>query len=202
MLATKSRRARPKYGYKPRQDGVAAVEFALVVIVFFTIVFGIMEIARALYMFNTLAEVTRSAARAAASTSFKDANALDLARKRAVFNETSGELPFGAPITYKNIRIEYLYLPLKATDLQLIPAGALPSCPAQNRRNCIIDPNSASCIRAVQARICEEGQAAGACTPVTFVPLISLIKLPLKLPTSLTIVSTETLGYRAGDPCS
>ena len=45
-----------------RQRGVAAVEFALVVIIFLTLLFGIIELARSMYVFNTLKEVTRRAA--------------------------------------------------------------------------------------------------------------------------------------------
>jgi hypothetical protein len=179
---------------------VAAVEFAIVATVFFMMVFGIIEIARAMYMFNTLSEVTRNAARAAANISFIDDDALNAARKRAVFSAVKGELPFGSPITYENVRIEYMYLGSKAISLELITA--MPSCPARNRLNCMNNPNSSSCIRAVQARICKETAKTGACTPVTFQPIISLIDLPLKLPTSPTIVNAETLGYRTGDtPC-
>jgi hypothetical protein len=185
---------------RSNQDGVAAVEFAIVVIVFLIVVFGILEIARAMYMFNTLPEVTRRAARAAANISFNDVAALNLARKRAVLDEASGILPLGNPITYENIRFEYLYLPSKAPELKPIPS--MPSCPAKNRLNCMADPNSTSCIRAVQASVCQEGQGGSSCTPVNYQPLFPLINLPLTLPTSKTIVATETLGYKTGDlPC-
>jgi hypothetical protein len=188
---------------KPHQDGVAAIEFGLVAMVFFLIVFGIIEFARAMYMFNTLPEVTRRVAHAAAGISFADGEALDLARKRAVFNETKGTLLLGDPITYQNIRIEYLYLPARTSELQPIPAGAMPHCPTQNRINCANDPNGTSCIRAVKASICNAGGNGDACTAVTYRPLIPLIPLPLKLPMSLTIVGADTLGYRAGDaPCT
>lgn len=186
---------------RPKQGGATAVEFALVVIIFFLIVFGIIEIARLMYMFNTLAEVTRRAARAATNIAFTDQPALDLARKQAVLDEQSGALPFGQPITFQHIRIEYLYLgPMGGgQELQIIPAGSMPSSPAQNRLNCMTDPDGMNCIRAVQARICLEGTAAGACTPVPYQTLVPLIRLPVRLPTSLTIVKAETLGFRTGD---
>lgn len=200
MSATKSRQIKPGR----RQDGVAAVEFALVIIPFLIVVFGIMEIARAMYMFNTLAEVTRRAAHAAANASFKDDDALETVRKHAVFDEASGTLPFGAPVTYRNIRIEYLKLRNKALELEIITPSALPSCPAKNRLNCMKDPNSATetCIRAVQARVCQEGQSGDTCTPMRYQTIFPFIYLPLDLPTSLTTVTAETLGYRTGDlPC-
>lgn len=202
MSAINSRKAKFGIKHRSKQDGVAAVEFAVVAILFFLIVFAIIEFARAMYMYNTMAEVTRRAAHAAANISFTDPDALDLARKQAVLDETNGNLPFGSPITYKNIRIEYLSLPSKKSALQIIPPGSMPSCPATNRVTCMTDLNGSDCIRAVQARICQEKTNTGTCTPVRYRSLISLIPLPLQLPTSLTIASAETLGYRTGDtPC-
>ncbi len=200
MPATKFYRGKPRRN----QEGVAAVEFALVIIVFLLVVFGILEFARALYMINTLAEVTRRAAHSAANISFKDDDALDLARKHAVFDDVDGALPFGVPITYRNIRIEYLKLRYKSPELEIITSAALPTCPARNRLNCMKDPNSTTetCIRAVQARICQEGQNGDTCTPVQYQTIFPLISLPISLPTSLTTVPAETLGYRTGDiPC-
>lgn len=186
---------------KAKQHGTAAVEFALVVGMFLLLVFGIMEFARLMYMFNTLAEVTRSAARAATNLSFTDTDALNLARKQAVLNEQTGVLPFGSPVTWQQVRIEYLYLGPKGggLELQLIPTGSMPGSPAQNKVNCMTDPNGTNCIRAVQARICREGTAAGACTAIPYQPIMPLINLQIALPISLTIVNAETLGYRTGD---
>ena len=48
-----------------RGRGAAAVEFALVSLVFFTILFGAMEMGRLMYYWNTAAEVTRLGARMA-----------------------------------------------------------------------------------------------------------------------------------------
>jgi Flp pilus assembly protein TadG len=48
-----------------RQSGVAAVEFALLAIFFFSLLIGIMEMARVLFYVNTAAEVTRLGARMA-----------------------------------------------------------------------------------------------------------------------------------------
>lgn len=199
MSATDPHETKCRVKHRSRQDGVAAVEFAIVASLFFMIVFGIIEFARAMYVYNTMAEVTRRAAHAAANTSFTDTDALDLARKRAVFDETNGNLPFGSPITYKNVRIEYLSLPPKKYALEIIPSSSMPSSPARNKVTCMTDLNGSSCIRAVQARICQEETNTGACTPVEYQSLISFINLPISLPTSLTIVSAETLGYATGD---
>ena len=47
------------------QRGVAAVEFALIASLFFTLLIGIIEFSRVLFYWNTAAEVTRLAARTA-----------------------------------------------------------------------------------------------------------------------------------------
>lgn len=48
-----------------RQSGVAAVEFALVAVMFFTLLFGIMEIGRLIFYWNSAVEATRVGARTA-----------------------------------------------------------------------------------------------------------------------------------------
>lgn len=52
-------------GQHRRQEGVAAVEFALVAVILFTLLLGIMEMGRILFMMNTTAEATRLGARLA-----------------------------------------------------------------------------------------------------------------------------------------
>lgn len=47
------------------QRGVAAVEFAIIAIILFTLLFGIMEFGRVLFMMNTTTEATRLGARLA-----------------------------------------------------------------------------------------------------------------------------------------
>lgn len=51
---------------KRKQNGAATVEFALVALVFFTMVLAIMEFGRILFAFNSAAEATRFGARVAA----------------------------------------------------------------------------------------------------------------------------------------
>jgi Flp pilus assembly protein TadG len=48
-----------------QQRGVAAVEFALIASIFFTLLFGVMEMGRILFYMNSAAEVTRLGARVA-----------------------------------------------------------------------------------------------------------------------------------------
>lgn len=60
-----SNRYRIRRARAQRSRGAAAVEFALVSLVFFTILFGAMEMGRLMFYWNTAAEVTRLGARMA-----------------------------------------------------------------------------------------------------------------------------------------
>jgi Flp pilus assembly protein TadG len=51
---------------KNRQGGLTTVEFAIIAAVFFLVLFGVIEIGRALFVWNTLTEATRRGARVAA----------------------------------------------------------------------------------------------------------------------------------------
>lgn len=185
------------------QKGAFAVEFALVVILFFTLLFGVIELARLIYLWNTLQEVTRNAARSAAYTDFRDAAAKDLIRQHAIFRTSGGKLVLGDPVTDGHVRIDYMTLGRSADGtLTMTPIAdvSLPACPTRNRVICTADPSNPSCIRFVRVRICKPGGGSN-CDPVPYAPLVPLIRFPsLMLPTSTTIVQAETLGYRAGQP--
>ena len=93
-----------------RQAGVAAVEFSLVAIIFFTLVFATLELARVEYLLNTLVEVTRRAATAAANVDYTDSTALERVRAYAVFRNSSGPLVLGEPVISDHVKIDYLWL--------------------------------------------------------------------------------------------
>jgi hypothetical protein len=192
---------------KLRQTGVAAVEFAIVAVIFLTFVFGLLEVIRVMYVINTLQEVTRRAASGAAITDFHDDSALTRIRANAVFRDTPGPLLLADPITDANVTIEYLSVS-KGSDgsMSLKPITSLPSCPARNRLNCLSDPYGGSCIRAVRARVCASSDTSGGCTPVGYKSLFSIIGLGpaiSELLTAPTIVPAGSLGYNVGSmPCS
>jgi Flp pilus assembly protein TadG len=75
MSAANARAARCR-PVRNAQSGVAAVEFAVVAAIVLMFMFRVMELARSMYMFNTLQEVTRWAATAAANAAFKDVAAM------------------------------------------------------------------------------------------------------------------------------
>jgi Flp pilus assembly protein TadG len=187
------RPARPRTS----QAGTAAVEFALTAIVFFLFVFGILEVARVMYVYNTLQEVTRRAAAAAVNVYPTNTAAIAQLKQDAVFRSSSGELVLGPPVTDSHVRIEYL-----AYDLSVIPTSSLPTCAADNQQICMANPHSASCIHFVQVRVCDPDKP-NACVATQSKGMFPLVSFPITLPTAPTISPIETLGYTQGvAPCS
>lgn len=202
MWAIDRRQHRPRHRPGVKQKGVAAVEFALLASVFFLLLFGILEIARALYLINTLQEVTRRAAAMAANSRF-DADTLNTIRQQALFTDVNGNLALGAPITPAYLKIDYLSLSRDSTTgaLTAQPASPMPTCPASNMLNCLTNPYGPSCVRLVRVRICDpNGQDE--CTAVPYQTLFPLVNLSLlKLPRSETVVPAQSLGYTGSMPC-
>jgi hypothetical protein len=187
---------------KIHQTGVAAVEFSLVVIIFLTLVFATLELARVEYLVNTLMEVTRRAAANATNVDFNDTTALQRVQADAVFRNSSGPLVLGDPVTAANVVIDYLSVDKTTMDLKHV--SALPSCPAQNRWNCVADPNADNCIRFVRARVCASADGSGNCQPLSYQMMFPFFDLSgMSLPAAETIVPAGALGYKVGSmPCS
>lgn len=200
MQATNSR-ARASKAPLAHQAGTAAVEFALLAAIFFTFVFGIIEIARIMFVYNTLQEVTRRAAAEAVSVFPNSATALNEAKRKAVFRSTEGELVLADPVSDKHVRIDYLALtrdPVTGNlTLSEIPPFSWPASAARNRELCMSDPNAPTCIRFVRARICDTGDS-GQCAPVHLRMLLPLVDLSVPLPNGETIAIAESLGYVQG----
>jgi len=199
MQATK----RPSSGRlgRPRQQGLAAVEFAIVAIIFFTLFFGVVEMARMMYICNTLQEVTRRAAELAVNADFSDGAALQNIREAAVFRSSRGELMFAQPISDAHVKIDFLAITRDGAALALTPVQSLPESPEQNQQICMMDANDPRCIRIVRVRICQPGDGS-TCEAVPYQPLVSLIPIPVLLhfPVSTTTSVAETLGRSAGLP--
>lgn len=181
-----------------RQRGAAAVEFAMLASMFLALVFGMLEVARMMYLFSTLQEVTRRAAAMAVNEAF-DQGTQDSIRRRAVFPDREGNLVLGNPVTPAHLRLDYLSLSRNAAGvLSMTPVSPLPASPAANRLNCMADPYGASCIRFVRVQICQPDGAA-LCTSVPYRMLFPLIDFSgLKLPRSTTTAPAQTMGYTAG----
>lgn len=171
--------------------GSAAIEFALVAVVFFSFVFGTLELARALFLWSTITEVISRTARAASMTNPSDAAAMGLMSQNAMLRNSVGKLPLGGPIDSTYLRIDYL-----ARD-QATRVTVLPPCPVQNLINCANDANGASCIRFVRVSLCMPGTD---CDPVPYAPMVALGALSafnFNFPRFTTIVAAQTLGLPA-----
>jgi hypothetical protein len=154
------------------QRGTAAVEFALIAMVFFTLLLGIIEFGRVLYVWNTVQEVTRHAAREAVVSWENEAETI---KSLALFGGAS--LPAGAEITVDNINIEYLNL----------SGGVITNLPDDATANvqACADKDPVSCIAFVRVSL-----------QATYVPMIGLFTfLSIDLPASTVVMPAESLGY-------
>jgi hypothetical protein len=205
MSENNRKRKRPS---RPRmsQTGAFAVEFALVVALFLAFLFCVIEMARVMYLWNTLQEVTRRAASVAVNTDFSNASANNSVRQFAIFRNSPGGLIFGDPVTDAFIHIDYMSLaiaPDGRLTLHPMSSGELPSSPARNMVTCTADGNSPNCVRFVRVRICAPSSDFNSCDPVQYKPLLPLVPaLQITLPPSTTIAKAETLGYEPGRPLS
>lgn len=182
-------------------SGSVLVELAVTLPFFLLFMYAMLECARIMYLWNTLQDSARVAARAAAIADFSDPAAQAALRRRALFRDTAGALPLGDPVDASYLRIEYLWQDA-AGALQPIAQAGMPASPAHNLYNCARDPNGSGCIRFVRASICLPA-VTGRCAPVPYQPLFPLAPLDwagLSLPTSTSLARAEALGYRAGAP--
>lgn len=172
---------------KYQQRGVAAVEFAIIATVLFIVLFGILEFGRLFYIFNSVQEVTRRAAREAVVRGHTKADQ-DEAINLALFG--AGSLPAGAIINTSKVKIEYLNRAM----------GPIATPPADNIEECLTA--STSCIAFVRVSI----------TDVTYDPMVSLfsgiditsfpfnenpikIDFRIPIPASTVTMPAESMGY-------
>ena len=188
---------------RQRQAGVFAVEFAMTAGVFFMFLFALLEVARAVYLWNLVPEITRRAARAAAVADFSNAARLQAVRAQAVLRAAPGRLPLGGAISDAYVRIDYLSQSAGGGGAPAaLPVGVMPACPQRNRINCLENPHGASCIRFVRAQLCVPG-TAGSCERVPYRPILPMLgKLftagtrAVSLPSGVTVAVAESLGYQ------
>jgi hypothetical protein len=182
---------------RTKQAGSVAVEFSLVAVIFFTVMFATLELARVEYLLNALVEVTRRAATAAANVDYRDISKLQHVQANAVFRDSAGPLALGAPVTSDNIMIDYLWLSSVDWDVQHI--STLPASPAANRLNCMTNPHADTCIRFVRARVCMSMDTSGECERLPYQMAFPFLDLSgMKLPLAETIVPAGSLGATSG----
>ncbi|MFL6709585.1 MAG: TadE/TadG family type IV pilus assembly protein [Massilia sp.] len=179
-----------------RQAGATIVEFALLMGMFFLVMFSIIEIARVMFIFNAVYDGTRRAASAASVTDPADTAALAQIRQGAVYRTSAGTLALSPEIRDDAIRIDYLWME-KGTDgnFTLKPISSGSSWNAnQNRKQCVIDPYSADCARFVRVRLCDPA-VASSCDPVQFKTLTTLLPFTLPINFSTTITPLQSSGF-------
>ncbi|MDD5265890.1 MAG: TadE/TadG family type IV pilus assembly protein [Methylococcales bacterium] len=71
------------------QKGAAMVEFAMIALLFFALLFGIIEFGRAFFVYNTLVEATRRGARVAAVCP-ASADAITMVQQATIFDSAPG----------------------------------------------------------------------------------------------------------------
>jgi Flp pilus assembly protein TadG len=86
------------------QSGTTTVEFAIIGTVVMTVLFGVIELSRALFVMNALAEVTRRGARVATVCPVSD----PAGARAAVFADGDGRSTVVTGLTTGNVVIEYL----------------------------------------------------------------------------------------------
>lgn len=173
--------------YDP-QHGAAIVEFALVALIFFTLVLGIMEFGRMLFIWNTVQEVTRRAARTAVVSDFN--TEVDAIKRSAIFQGGSSGtayLPAGAEITNATIQINYL-------NGSLAAASPLPLDPADNLSACNDATRTGSCIQFVEACVATNGDCTGFITYIPMAGLIGSLLPTMYIPVSSVVMPAESLG--------
>src|SRR2546427_10241413 len=119
------------------QRGAATVEFALIAIVFFLALLGIMEFGRLMYIWNTTQEVTRHAAREAVVRNFSAAEIAAIQRESIFRGGSTGTayLPAGVEITNTSVKIVYLTVDAGG-NRGAITVGNMPADPADNISAC------------------------------------------------------------------
>lgn len=157
-----------------RQRGAAAVEFAIISLLFFTVLFAILEFGRMLYVYNTMQEVTRRGAREAVVRWIDQTAAI---KTLALFGGAT--MPAGAEVTANNITIKYLK---KNGD----EVTALPADPGDNLSACADATRSDNCIYSVSVSI----------DNVTYSPMVGMFNfLAINLPASVVTMHAESLGF-------
>ncbi|MFT5532868.1 MAG: hypothetical protein ACI8WM_002076 [Burkholderiaceae bacterium] len=159
---------------RSKQHGVATVEFALIAIIFFTMLFAILEFGRMMYVFNSTQEVTRRGAREAV---VRWIDQMDAVKTLALFGGTS--LPAGAELAASNIKIEYLKKNGSVvTSFPVDPSDNLSACGDITRAD--------NCIFSVRVSIVN----------LTYKPMVSLFNfLSIALPSSSSTMHAESMGF-------
>jgi hypothetical protein len=171
------------------QRGAAAVECAIVGMAFITLLFALLDITRAVYMWSMLSNVTRMVARAAIVTAPTTAALKPAVVKAIVAGADGKSTAFGVDVTVDTIQVKFL-------TFDFNPIGTPPASGNANIASCTANPAGAACARFVQVQVCKAGTD---CSRLEFKPALPFLPTIL-VPTFLTILPVQSLGCT--DPCA
>lgn len=163
-----------------RQRGSAVVELAIISILFFGLLFGIIEFGRLFYVYNSVQEVTRRAARIGVVVWVQNINDPVEITAPALFYADSW--PAGAEISSDKLKVSYL-----KSDFTPISALRIPVSAESNVLECLYPTGNFDCIAFVKVSI------AGA----FYRPMMGLFSdyLNVPIPESSVIMPAESMGY-------
>src|SRR5262245_24449259 len=109
MPAAEAKTMKSKKRIEKSEKGQTLLEFALVTLIFFILLFGIIEFGRALWTWNTIVQATRAGARYAVA---ETPTSSDIEIKKVVAsndpNATSSSTPVVPGLTETNVSVRYL----------------------------------------------------------------------------------------------
>ena len=165
-----------------RQRGVAAVEFALLsLFVFFPLLLALIEVSRYMFLYNTIQEVKRRAAREASIRWISSADQ-NIIKRKAMFGRSN--VPAGPEITADKISITYWNA--SGSEVTTAPLDA-----GDNMSACNDALRTLQCIYAVKVEIDD----------VDFQPwiapsgLFNSDTLKITMPRSTVYMPAESLGF-------
>lgn len=165
------------------QRGVASVEFALIAVMFFTLLFGIIEFGRLLFSINSVQEVTRRAAREQTVRWVTDRTAV---QREAVLRPGSGGNFPGIP-DVDDTKVQLGFYNTYSDAVSGTNSIEAVSDPLENFNNCYW--SETNCIRFIRATLTE---ADG--LPVRFNSIVPFMPDSFVLPRSTVIMPAEALG--------
>jgi hypothetical protein len=169
--------------HSPRQCGVASVEFALIAVIFFSLLFGIIEFGRLLFSINSVQEVTRRAAREQAVRWVTDSTAVQ--REAVLQPDGGGNFPGIPDIDNTKVQLGFYNTYANAVSGTNPVEGV--GDPLENFNNCYWGlPN---CIRFIRATLTETDGS-----PVRFNSIVPFMSDSFVLPRSTVIMPAEALG--------
>lgn len=176
------------FKYARSQQGAAVIEFALVAVIFFTLILGIMEFARLFFSINSAQEITRRAAREQVVRWTSESSTVQ--REAVLRPGSSGVVTFPGVGDINNTKVllsfHGTYADAMNNESPISYGGS--SDPTTNFNNCLL--NQPTCIRFVRAALSETDDSR-----VFFDVLVPFIPADsFALPYSTVIMPAEALG--------